>query len=69
MVAFDIDDQARNALGVEVVPQTFLVGRDGRLIPIPNPKTGKNELWINDVTVWVQPETYEFLERVVAGGT
>ena len=64
-VLFDDDEQAKNAFQVEVVPQTFLVGRDGMLVPIPNPKTKKNKLWINDVTVWSQPETYDFLAKLI----
>lgn len=64
-VLFDDQEQAKAAFGVEVVPQTFLVGRDGLLIPIPNPKTNESKLRVNDVTIWVQPETYDFLAEVV----
>lgn len=65
-VLFDDNEQAKEAFQVEVVPQTFLVGRDGMLVPIPNPKTAESKLWINDVTVWSQPETYDFLATVIA---
>lgn len=66
-VLFDHEEQAKNAFQVEVVPQTFLVGRDGMLVPIPDSKTGESKLWINDVTVWSQPETYDFLTRLIEG--
>ena len=65
-VLFDDEEQAKEAFQVEVVPQTFLVGRDGVLVPIPNPKTKKAKLWVNDVTVWSQPETFDFLASLVA---
>lgn len=64
-VLFDDQEQAKTAFAVEVVPQTFLVGRDGLLIPIPNPKTNVSKLTVNDPTIWVQPETFEFLAKVV----
>lgn len=64
-VLFDDREQAKTAFDLEVVPQTFLVGRDGMLIPIPNPKTGERKYRVNDVTVWVQPETYDFLAEVI----
>ena len=64
-VLFDDHEQAKTAFAVEVVPQTFLVGRDGLLIPIPNPKTNETKLTVNDPTIWVQPETFEFLAEVV----
>ena len=63
---FDDTEQATDAFEVEVVPQTFLIGRDGMLVPIPNPKTQKSKLWVNDPTIWVQPQTYEFLAALVA---
>ena len=62
---FDDQEQAKTAFAVEVVPQTFLVGRDGLLIPIPNPNTNESKLRVNDPTIWVQPETFEFLADVV----
>lgn len=64
-VLFDDTEQAKNAFQVEVVPQTFLVGRDGMLIPIPIPGTDNSKLWVNDVTVWSQSETYDFLAKVI----
>ena len=64
-VLFDDQEQAKTAFAIEVVPQTFLVGRDGLLIPIPNPKTNESKLRVNDPTIWVQPETYDFLTEVV----
>ncbi len=54
-VLFDEREQATRAFDVKVVPQTFLVGRDGYLIAIPNPKTRKSKLWVNDPTMWIQP--------------
>ncbi len=64
-VLFDHTEEAKKRYFVEVVPQTFLIGRDGRLIPIPNPKTGKAKLKVNDPTVWVQPQTYDFIASVL----
>jgi peroxiredoxin len=62
---FDHRKEATERFFVEVVPQTFLIGRDGMLIPIPNPKTGKAKLKVNDPTIWVQPETYDFIAGVL----
>ena len=64
-VLFDDQEQAKTAFAVEVVPQTFLVSRDGLLLPIPNPKTNESKLRVNDPTIWAQPETFEFLAEVV----
>ena len=64
-ILFDHAEQAQKAFEVENVPQTFLVGRDGLLVPIPNPKTGKNKLRVNDPTIWEQPETEQFIEELV----
>jgi peroxiredoxin len=62
---FDHRKEATERFFVEVVPETFLIGRDGMLIPIPNPKTGKAKLKVNDPTIWVQPETYDFIAGVL----
>ncbi|MDH3715031.1 MAG: TlpA family protein disulfide reductase [Gammaproteobacteria bacterium] len=62
---FDHKKEATERFFVEVVPQTYLIGRDGMLIPIPNPKTGKAKLKVNDPTIWVQPETYDFIAEVL----
>jgi len=64
-VWFDDMEQAKKAFNIEVVPQTFLIGRDGRLVPIPNPKTNKSKLVVNDPTIWPQPETYRFFEALL----
>jgi len=64
-VLFDHTEEAKKRYFVEVVPQTFLIGRDGKLIPIPNPKTGKTKLTVNDPTIWVQPQTYDFIASVL----
>lgn len=64
-VLFDHTEEAKKRYFVEVVPQTFLIGRDGKLIPIPNPKTGEAKLKVNDPTVWVQPQTYDFIAEVL----
>lgn len=63
---FDHAEQAKKAFSVEVVPLTYLIGRDGNLVPIPNPKTGQAKIVVNDPTIWVQPETFDFIEQVVS---
>jgi len=63
---FDNDKSAVEAFDVETVPQTFLIGRDGLLIPVPDPRTGKSQFIVNDPTLWELPEIPEFLEQVLS---
>lgn len=64
-ILFDHLGEAKTAFEIEVVPQTFLIGRDTRLIPIPNPKTGKAKLRVNDPTIWEHAATADFIAEVV----
>ena len=63
---FDGDKAAVEAFDVKTVPQTFLIGRDGFLIPIPDPRTGESQFIVNDPTIWELPETAEFLEKMLS---
>ncbi len=63
---FDADQAAIQAFDVKTVPQTFLIGRDGLLVPVPNPRTGQSQYIVNDPTIWELPETAVFLEQVLA---
>jgi len=47
-------------------PMTLLVGRDGELIEIPDPKTGDRRLSVYDPAIWTHADTYSYLERVLA---
>lgn len=62
---FDAEEAAAQAFDIDNVPQTFLIGRDGLLIPVPNPNTKKRDFIVNDPTVWELPETAEFLNEVL----
>ena len=61
---FDTNNEATEAFDVKVVPQTFLIGRDGRLVAIPNPKTGASKYRVNDPTIWENAQTIEFLRTL-----
>ena len=64
-VLFDDQGEAKDAFGIEYVPQTFLIARGGELIPIPNPSTQETLLVVNDPTIWEHPDTLRFLQQVV----
>lgn len=64
-VVFDHLGEAKTAFDVEVVPQTFLIGRDSRLIPIPDPKTKQKKLRVIDPTIWEHPETFAFIRALL----
>lgn len=64
-VVFDGPGAVKKVFGVDAVPETYIVGHDGALIPFKDPKTLKESTLINDPTVWEGPEIIEFLEAVV----
>ena len=37
---FDDQAEVRRVFGVMTIPETWLIGRDGRLVPVPDPTTG-----------------------------
>lgn len=65
-VLFDDAGSARMAFNVETVPQTFLIGRDGILIPFVDDQTGESFISSNDPTLWEKADTFRFLEDVLA---
>jgi peroxiredoxin len=66
---FDTDEQAKQAFDVQVVPQTFVIGRDGRLVPITDPTTRKTTLSVNDPTLWETAEMMTLIEQLIEEST
>ncbi len=62
---FDGDGASKRAFGVESVPETCIVGEDGKLVPFRDPKTGDVSTLINDPTVWEGREVLEFLSDLI----
>ena len=65
-VLFDATGEVAKAYDLVGPPTTFLVGRDGELIEIPDPKSGDRRLSVYDPTIWTHADTYSYLERVLA---
>lgn len=65
-VLFDEGDAVAGIFGITGPPQTFLIGRDGGLIPIPDPKTGEARVVVYNPMIWKHPATADFLEGVLA---
>ncbi len=63
---FDTDQTATEAFDVDTVPQTFLIDRDGFLVPVPDPRNGKVHLIVTDPTIWELPETAQFIKELLA---
>jgi hypothetical protein len=63
---FDATGEVAKAYDLLGPPMTFLVGRDGELIEIPDPKSGDRRLSVYDPTIWTHADTYSYLERVLA---
>jgi len=66
---FDTDQQAKQAFDVQVVPQTFVIGRDGRIVPITDPTTRRTTLSVNDPTLWETAEMTTFIEELIEEST
>lgn len=66
---FDTDQQAKQAFDVQVVPQTFIIGRDGRIVPITDPTTRRTTLSVNDPTLWETAEMTTFIEELIEEST
>ncbi len=64
-VLFDQSGEIAKAFGLLGPPQTYLLGRDGRPVVIPNPKTGEKSVAVNDVTIWDHPNTLAYLEEIL----
>jgi len=65
-VLFDKGDAVAGIYGITGPPQTFLIGRDGKLIPIPDPTNGQTRVVVNNPRIWEHPATADFLEGVLA---
>ena len=65
-VLFDATGEVAKAYDLVGPPTTFLVGRDGELIEIPDPQSGDRQLSVYDPTIWTHADTYSYLERVLA---
>jgi len=65
-VLFDEGDAVAKAFGITGPPQTFLIGRDGRLILIPDPTTGQARVAVYNPMIWKHPATVDFLEAVLS---
>lgn len=64
-VVFDGPGAVKKVFGVNGVPETYIVGHDGALIPFKDPKTLKESTLIDDPTVWESPEIIEFLDALL----
>ena len=62
---FDGDGASKRAFGVDAVPETYIVGEDGKLVPFRDPKTGVVSTIINDPTVWDGQEIIDFLADLI----
>ena len=62
---FDTTGQVKQAYDVQVVPQTFLIDRGGRLVPIVDPTTRRTSLSVNDPTLWEDPDMISFIESLI----
>ncbi|HEY5701092.1 MAG TPA: TlpA disulfide reductase family protein, partial [Gammaproteobacteria bacterium] len=62
---FDADGASKRIFGVDSVPETYIVGNDGALVPFRDPKTGAVSTLINDPTVWEGQEIIDFLADLV----
>ena len=65
-VLFDAGDAVAGIYGITGPPQTLLIGRDGRLIPIPDPTNGQTRVIVYNPRIWEHPATADFLEAVLA---
>lgn len=65
-ILFDADGSARKAFHATTVPQTFVVGPEGTLVPFKDPRTGRVSTIIDDPTVWEGPEITGFLDTLTA---
>jgi len=62
---FDGEGASKRAFGVESVPETYVIGRDGKPVPFRDPKTGEISTLINDPTVWKSEAIVAFLSGLV----
>ncbi len=62
---FDGEGVSKRAFGVESVPETYVIGRDGKPVGFRDPKTGEISTLINDPTVWESEAIVAFLSGLV----
>ncbi len=62
---FDGAGESKRALGVEGVPETYILDRQGDLMRFEDPVTRVISARINDPTVWESATTLEWLEELV----
>lgn len=63
---FDGRGVTKRVFGVESVPETYIVGTDGALVPFRDPATGKVSTLINNPMVWEGQEIIELLTDLVS---
>ena len=64
-VLFDPLGRTKAHFGALGVPETYIVGADGRLVGLEDPSTGEISTMINDPTVWESPAVQEFLSSLL----
>ena len=64
-VLFDSSGDIAKLYGFEGPPQTYLLGRNGKPLVIPNPRTGERQFAVIDPTIWNHPSTYAYLEGIL----
>ena len=62
---FDGEGISKRAFGVESVPETYVIGRDGKLAPFRDPQTGEVSTLINNPRVWEGEAIVAFLAGLV----
>jgi thiol-disulfide isomerase/thioredoxin len=62
---YDGEGVSKRAFGFDSVPETYIVGRDGKLAPFRDPRTGEVSTLITDPRVWEGEAIVAFLAGLV----
>ncbi len=62
---FDGEGVPKRVFGFDSVPETYVIGRDGKPVPFRDPQTGEGSTLINDPRVWEVKAIVAFLAGLV----